>query len=117
MNVSRSANSFGESWISLLAAPDLARRRIEPQVADREHGRPLDVAAAHERAQPREELGERERLRQVVVRARVEAGDPVLDRVARGEHQHGRPDPGLAQRAARLEAVAPGSITSRTIAS
>ena len=70
--------------------------------------RPLDRPAAPERAQPRHELGERERLDEVVVGAAVEAGDAVLDRVARGEHEHGRPDAVVAQPAADLEAVDAG---------
>ena len=70
--------------------------------------RALDRAAAAERAQPRDELGERERLDEVVVGAAVEAGDAVLDRVARGEHEHGRPDAVVAQAAADLEAVDAG---------
>ena len=107
MNVSRSANSFGESGTSVPRARRAATR-VEPQVADDELRRPLDAAPPRQRPQPREELRERERLRQVVVGPGVEPGDPVADRVPRGQHQHGRPDTGLAQLAARLEAVAPG---------
>ena len=62
-------------------------------------------AAPRERPQPREQLGERERLGQVVVGAAVEPGDAVLDRVARGQHQDRRPDAVVAQPAAGLEAV------------
>ena len=78
---------------------------VELEVARLEHGRALERPAARERAQPRDELGERERLDEVVVGAAVEAGDAVLDRVARGEHQHGRPDAVGAQPPADLEAV------------
>ena len=59
-------------------------------------------ASARRRA---EQLGERERLGQVVVGAAVEAGHAVLDRVARREHQHRRPDAVVAQPPAGLEAV------------
>ena len=82
--------------------------RVEPQVADLHLGRPLHAAAPLESAQACEQLGERERLRQVVVGAGVEAGDAVVDRIPRGEHEHGHPDAGVAQRAARLVAVEPG---------
>jgi hypothetical protein len=44
------------------------------------------------------------RLRQVVVGARVQAGDPVLNPIARREHEHRRPDPRVAQSLAGLEA-------------
>src|SRR3954464_14529249 len=57
-----------------VAAPDAAGGGGEPQVADLEHGRALDGATAGERAQACQQLGERERLREVVVGAAVEAG-------------------------------------------
>ena len=82
----------------VLAAPGAPRGRVEPEVADLELGRPLDAAAPRERAQPREQLGEGEGLRQVVVRAGVEARDAILDGVARGQHQNRRPDTGVAER-------------------
>ena len=69
------------------------------------HG-PLRGRAAHERAQPRQQLAEVERLGQVVVGADVEAADAVADLAARGEHEDRRPAVALAQRAADLEAVA-----------
>ena len=53
MNVSSSANSFADSAISARSAPDLPRRRVEPQVADLEHRRPLDVALAATSARSR----------------------------------------------------------------
>ena len=63
---------------------------------------------ARERSQARGQLVERERLGQVVVGAAIEAADPVLDRGARGEHQHRRPDPLGAHLLARREAVHAG---------
>ena len=62
-----------------VAAPDAAGGRVELEVADLEHRGALDRAAAGERAQARQQLGERERLGQVVVGAAVEAGHAVLD--------------------------------------
>ena len=53
--------------------------RVELQRADLEHRRALDRAATGERAQARQQLGERERLGQVVVGAAVQAGHAVLD--------------------------------------
>ena len=76
--------------------PDLPGRRVEPEVADLEPHRSLGRSAAHERAQPREQLGEREGLREVVVGACVEPRHPVVDRVPGREHEHRRPDAVLA---------------------
>ena len=70
--------------------------------------RPLRRRAPRERPQPREQLAEGERLDQVVVGARVEPLDPVLDRVAGGQHQHRRPDAARAKLAAGRKAVDAG---------
>ena len=88
----------------MLAATDLAPRGIEAQVADLEHGGPLGPPATGERTQARLQLGERERLDEVVVGAAVEPGDAIVDRLERGEHQHRRPHPALAQLPADVEA-------------
>ena len=108
MNVSSRANSFAESWISV--SPRQTCRvagssRRSPTSSD---GRAARPPAPGERAQARQQLGERERLRQVVVGAGVEPGDAILDRVARGQHQHRRPDAALPQPAADLDAVDAG---------
>ena len=63
------------------------------------------AGAPQERRRPGHELGERERLREVVVAAGVEAGEPVGERVARGQEQHGRPDPLRAHGLADVAAV------------
>jgi hypothetical protein len=57
------------------AAPENRARRRTPR------------RSAHERAKARRQLLVRERLREVVVGAGVEAGDTVRHGVARGEHQ------------------------------
>ena len=75
------------------------------KLADLEHRGPLGRCTPDERAQASEQLVERKGLREVVVGARVETRDPVFDGIARGEHQHGRPDFARAQLAADGEAV------------
>jgi hypothetical protein len=99
MNASSRVNS------RVLAAEDLARGGIQAQRARLEHGRPRALAATGERAQPRGQLRERERLGHVVVGSTVEPANAVLDRIARGEHQHGHPLRALAQAPAGLDAV------------
>ena len=78
-----------------------AARRVELDVGVAQDG-PGAAAAPQQRAQPREHLGERARLHHVVVGARVEARDAVVDAVAPGEHEHRQ------RRAAGAEARAGG---------
>jgi hypothetical protein len=96
MNVSSSANSFGDSATSI--SPRQARRaagssRRSPTASS---VGALDAPAPGERAQAREQLRDGERLGQVVIRADVQAGDAVLDGVTGGQHQDRRPDPCVA---------------------
>ena len=88
-------SSIGRSprWTSWVPGSSAGRRTRAALVADR---------PAQERAQAGQELLERERLDQVVVRAGVEPGDAVVDLVPRGQHQHRRPVPHPPQRAGRL---------------
>ena len=68
----------------------------------------LRLRAAHQRAHARGEFGHREGLGHVVVGAEVQAADAVVERVARGEHQHRRAVAGGAQPPQHLEAVDAG---------
>jgi len=86
-----------------VAAPRAARRRVETQLTDFEHGRPLDGTPAGQCAKPCQQLGEREGLRQVVVGAGVEPRDAIFDCVACREQKHRRPDPRVPQPTAGLE--------------
>jgi hypothetical protein len=92
----------------LAAARHLASAGVELEVGEAQevHSAVVLVAAAAEQgADSREQLLERERLRQVVVRAGIEALDPVLDLRPRREHQDGQAAASPADRAADLEAV------------
>ena len=61
---------------------------VQGQVGDLKHARPRQVVGpARQRAQPRQQLLEGERLDEVVVGAGVEAGDAVVDAIAGGEHE------------------------------
>ncbi len=90
-----------------LAAPRLVREQIEAQILERERRLlfVLGARAPQQRAHAREQLAQRERLDEVVVGARVEPGDAVVDLLARGEHQHGRAVAAFAQPPAHLEPV------------
>ena len=72
------------------------------------------VGAAQQRAHPREQLLERERLDQIVVGAGVEAGDPVADAVARGQHQDRQRLPSSRSRRATSRPSMTGMSTSST---
>ena len=108
---------MAESGISVSPRRTVRSAGIEPEVARLDHGRPFRRAAAGECPQAGEQLGERERLRQVVVRAGVEPGDPIGDGGAGGQHQHRRPDPRSRSVLQTSKPSRPGSITSSTIAS
>ena len=86
-------------------APDLPRARVHFEVVHFYRVRLKALPAPQQRAYVREQLAEVEGLRQVVVRARVESLDAVVNRVARRHHKdwHGRACG--AQFAADLEAV------------
>ena len=73
-----------------------------------EHRRARRRAAADQRAQPRQQHDERERLRQEVVGAGVERLGLVVLAVLGGEDEDRRPHAFVAQRAAHLVAVHAG---------
>jgi hypothetical protein len=73
--------------------------------SSRANSRADERRAPGQRAQPREQLRERERLGQVVVGALVEAAHAVGHPIAGGEHDDRDPDPRLAEPAADLEPV------------
>ena len=85
-------------------------RQVEAQVLEGERLllAVLLAGAAQQRAHPRQQLAQRERLDEVVVGAGVQAGDAVVDLAARGEHQHRRAVAALAQAPAHLQAVDAG---------
>ena len=89
----------------VIAAPGPVRGRVETQRPDLEHGGTFGGRAAREGPEAGEQLVEGEGLRQVVVGARIEPADTILDRVTRRQHQHRRPDTVLPEPAADVEAV------------
>ena len=91
------------------AAARVHRAEIEAQVGEAEHRpRLLGLGAAQERAQPREELLEVVRLREIVVRAGVEPFHPVAHGVACGEQEDRDPVSLPAQAARHVQPVEPG---------
>jgi len=69
---------------------------------------PVGGRAAEDRLHARDQLARVERLRQVVVGADLEAGDPVVNRVTRGEHQDWRGDFARPQLATEIETISAG---------
>ena len=84
------------------------RGRVEPQVAVLEHVVRRAAHPALQDAHPREQLLDVEGLDQVVVRAGVQAGDALRDRIARAQDQHRGHAAGGARPAQHLEAVQAG---------
>jgi len=105
MKSSRSANSFGRELKERFTAPGAVRSRVERQIADLENCRPLLRRPPRQRAQSSEELVKGKGLGEIVVRARVEPGHSIFDRVACREHENRAPDTFAAQASTDLEAV------------
>ena len=101
-------NSVGVSGTVRSPRADRVRRRVEPQAAGLRAASGSAPRAAQQRADAHEQLGERERLGQVVVAARAEAGEPVGQRAAGGQEEHRRVDAVRAQRLADVAAVGVG---------
>src|SRR5690348_6201716 len=78
---------------------------IERQLADRDPRRDRRLRAPQQRAHARLELGQRERLRQVVVGPEVEAVHALVDLLARGDDEHGRRIRARPQATQHLESV------------
>ncbi len=92
----------------LVAASDLACAGVELDVGEGERCRGVVGAEpAHQRAHARDELLERERLHEVVVRACFEALDAVGDLIASGQHQDRNLASVGAEPPGQLEAVEP----------
>jgi hypothetical protein len=78
---------------------------------DDQHARLRGLAAAGEHGQARFDFLQRERLDQVIVGARIETGQFVVERIARGQHQHRRLFAALgAQLAADFQPVHAGQV-------
>jgi hypothetical protein len=77
--------------------------RVEPKSGGLEDA--LRAGPAQERAEAHDQLRERERLRQVIVTARIEAGNPVDERIARGQEEDGRLHAAGTKRVAEIAAV------------
>src|SRR4051794_33062163 len=88
-----------------VAARHLVRVRVEHQVAGAQRRHAAGRPAPKQRAQAREQLLALERLDEVVVRAHVEAGDPRVERVARGQHEDRHVVAAVAQALGDVDAV------------
>src|SRR6266851_5685352 len=65
------------------------RGGVQDEVGDDNFGGAELTGAAQQRTKTRKQLAEFEWLGEVIVRAVIEAGDAVLDGIARGQHQNG----------------------------
>ena len=101
-------NSRGVRAISVPSRRTVRLGRVEGEVPRLEHRRAGRRAAADERAQPRDQHEEGERLGEVVVGAEVERVGLVVLAVLGGQHEHRCPDAAGPQPPADLVAVEPG---------
>ena len=91
-------NSRGKRSMAAAGTGHGARQQIHLEIADDEPR--LGAAPARQRLQPRQQLGEGERLGQIVVATGTQALDPILDVTQRAQHQHRRL---IARRAQRRD--------------
>src|SRR5258706_900726 len=77
---------FGGKFDRLPIAADSLPAGIDLKIADFNYDRAQVCAAPQQCAQPRQQFTELERLRQIVVRAGVQATDAILHRVACRQH-------------------------------
>jgi hypothetical protein len=82
--------------------------RVECQRAHGQHRGPFAGTAPGQGPQSGQQLDERERFHEIVVRPHVQPAHPVLDRIASGQHQHGRPVARGAKVRAEPEAIPVG---------
>jgi hypothetical protein len=82
--------------------------RDQAKRPDDQLGRPLSAAAPDEGTQSSNQFCKRKRFCQVVVCPDIQPGDPVVDAVARGQHEDGRPHARIPKLPAGLEAGQPG---------
>jgi hypothetical protein len=68
------------------------------------------LRAARERSDPRDKLGEREGLGQVIVGTEAKTVDAVVDRAGGGQHQHATAAASLDDSRAHLVAVEPRQV-------
>ena len=98
---------LGRRQLEAAAGPSgVHRPQVEREVGEAQHvGGLLFERGPEQRPQPREQLLERERLRQVVVGAGVQALDSVADGVPCGQEQNGDTVAFAAQPAGDVEPV------------
>src|SRR5216684_6741078 len=82
------------------------RGGIQDEVGDDNFGGAELTGAAQQRTKTRKQLAEFEWLGEVIVRAVIEAGDAVLDGIARGQHQNGHALARFSELAANFKTVA-----------
>src|SRR5262245_45434166 len=90
----------------LPGARDLARHEIHFQILVLQLEDLIGSAAAEERADAGEQLGDRERLYEVVVGSAVEAAHAIVDSILGREDQNWRLQPAFADGRQDLEPVA-----------
>ena len=73
-----------------IAARHAMRGSVDGQISNMQRRRSADRRPPLQRANASKQLCEGKRLDEVVVRAAIEAGDAIFDRVASRQHQHRR---------------------------
>jgi len=92
-----------------IAALGGLRGGVERKVAHDDLGRAEFPGSAQQSAEPGEQLAKLEGLREVVVSARIESSDAVLDSITGGKHEHGHALAESANGAADVKTILAGN--------
>jgi hypothetical protein len=91
-------------------AVDLAPERVQPQTGELEHRWPAVGSSPIERPEPHHQLAQLERLGEVIVSTKLEAGGLVIEPVSGGEHQDRHPGAGGQDASGNLVAGRPRDV-------
>lgn len=99
---------LGSELYGFAGAPHPVRLQIDFEIGNAQGFREWSSAPSSQRPHSRQQLTERERLGQIIVRTHLESRHPVVDGVARGEHENWRSDFARSELATEIESIPSG---------
>src|SRR2546423_3730330 len=99
---------LGSQLDGLAGTPHPLRIQIDLEVGNAECFRQGSATSSSQRPHPRQQLTEGKGLGEIVIRADLQSRHPVVDCIARSEHEDGGGDLADSQLAAEIEAISAG---------